>query len=110
MREAAGLSLSALAGRSGVSVSVLSDLERGKGGAENEVLSALANLYDMSVETLLEWCPLTPGLQELLTRPGVNIPAGRILRLCLLEFRGGQGLSADDWARLSKQLETDECR
>ncbi len=91
-----------------MSVGVLSDLERGKGRVEDEVLTALANLYDMPVETLLEWCPLQCGLQELLARPGVSISAAQVLRLCCLGFRGGQALSADDWAHLSKQLETDE--
>ena len=108
LREQAGLSLAALARQTGVRVSELSDLERGKGRAEGEVLNRLAELYDVPVATLLGWCPLPTGLQELLARPGVRIPAGRVVRLCRLEFRGGQTLSANDWARLSEQLAVDE--
>ena len=104
----AGLSLVVLARRTGVSVGALSDLERGKGRAEEEVLHRLSACYGVPVQVLSGWCPVPAGLQELLDRPGVSIPAGRVMRLCRLEFRGGQTLSADEWARLSEHLATDE--
>lgn len=102
------MSLVALARRTGVGVGILSDLERGKGRAEDDVLIRLADVYGVTVEVLAGGCPVPAGLQALLGRPGVSIPVRRVLRLCRLEFRGGQTLSADDWARLSEQLATDE--
>ena len=108
LRAQSGLSLAALARQTGVSVGALSDLERGKGRPEDRVLDRLAVFYEVSVQLLAEWCPVPEGLQELLKRPGVSIPAGRVVRLCRLEFRGGQTLSANDWARLSEQLAADE--
>lgn len=102
------MTLVTLAHRSGVSVGALSDLERGKGQPEGHVLVKLADVYGLPVEVLAGWCPVPAGLQELLARPGVSIPAARVLRLCRLEFRGGQTLSADEWARLSEQLAADE--
>ena len=108
LREVTGLSLVVLARLTGVSVGALSDLERGKGRAEKEVLDRLAAFYGVPVQVLSDRCPVPAGLQELLDRPGVSIPAVRVLRLCRLEFRGGQTLSADEWARLSEQLATDE--
>lgn len=107
-REHTGLSLLELARRTGVQVGVLSDLERGKGRASTETLQCLAECYDVPVEALFELCPVPRGLQELLLRPGVRIPEGRVLRLCRLEFRSGQALGADDWARLSEELAADE--
>lgn len=108
LRASSGMSLVALARLTGVSVGVLSDLERGKGRAEAGVLSRLAEVYGVPVEALAEGCPVPAGLQEFLARPGVSIPERHVLRLCRLEFRGGQTLSADDWARLSEQLVLDD--
>jgi transcriptional regulator with XRE-family HTH domain len=102
------MSLAALARRTGVSVGALSDLERGKGSTQAHVLEKLSDVYGVPVDMLAGWCPVPLGLQELLARPGVSIPAARVLRLCRLEFRGGQTISADDWARLSEQLAEDE--
>jgi transcriptional regulator with XRE-family HTH domain len=108
LRLRAGLTLAALARRTGLSVGALSDLERGKGGADHHLFGRLAEVYGVPVDVLTGWCPLPAGLRELLARPGMSIPAGRVLRLCRLEFRGGQTLCADDWARLSEQLAVDE--
>ncbi len=108
LRENSEMSLVALARRTGIRVGVLSDLERGKGRAEERVLSRLAEVYGVSVEALAEGCPVPAGLQALLARPGVSIPECQVVRLCRLEFRGGQTLSADDWARLSEELAADE--
>jgi transcriptional regulator with XRE-family HTH domain len=110
LRERTGMSLVALARRTGVDVGALSDLERGKGSTETHVLGKLADVYGVPVEVLAGWCPVPLGLQELLARPGVSIPEARVFRLCRLEFRGGETLSADDWARLSEQLAgTEHC-
>ncbi|WP_407543109.1 helix-turn-helix transcriptional regulator (plasmid) [Deinococcus radiomollis] len=108
LRENSGMNLVSLAHLTGVSVALLSDLERGKGRAEDRVLTKLAEVYGVPVEALAEGCPVPAGLQELLARPGVRIPECHVLRLCRLEFRGGQSLSADDWARLSAQLVLDD--
>jgi transcriptional regulator with XRE-family HTH domain len=108
LRERSGMSLVALARRTGVGVGALSDLERGKGSTEAHLLGKLAGVYGVPVEVLDGWCPVPLGLQELLARPSVSIPAARVFRLCRLEFRGGQTISADDWARLSEQLAADE--
>ena len=107
-REQAGLSLAALARQTGVPVGVLSDLERGKGRADDRVLVSLADVYGRPIPDLAERCPVPSGLRDLLSRPGVNFPEGLVVRLCRVEFRGGQTLSADDWAHLAEQLTTDE--
>lgn len=108
LRVQANLSVAALAREAGVPVGVLSDLERGKGRAAGTVLASLAEVYGVPVEHLLALCPLPAGLQEFLSRPWVSVPEGQVVRLCRLEFRGGQTLSADDWARLSEGLGADE--
>ena len=104
LREQTGFTLTRLAEETGVPVSVLSDLERGKGRPSSAALSSLSQAYGMPVEDLYDLCPVPEGLQELLLRPGVRISEALTVRLCRLEFRGGQTLSADDWARLSEQL------
>ena len=103
------MSLIALARLTDASVGVLSDLERGKGRAEDWVLTRLAEVYGVPVEVLTEGCPIPAGLLEFLARPGVSITERHVLRLCRLEFRGGQDLSADDWGRLSAQLVEENC-
>ena len=108
LREHSGLTLAQLARQAGVPVGVLSDLERGKGRVAQEVLVRLAEVYGVPVAALSGLCLVPPGLAELLSRPGVSIPERRVLRLCRLEFRGGQALSADDWAHLSEQLAVSE--
>ena len=102
------MNLVSLARLTGVSVALLSDLERGKGRAEDWVLTRLAEVYGVPVEALAEGCPVPAGLLEFLARPGVSIPERDVLRLCRLEFRGGQTLSADDWERLSTRLVKDK--
>ena len=104
LREQTGLTLTRLAQETSVPVNILSDLERGKGRPSSAALTSLAQVYRMPVEDLYDLCPVPKGLQELLLRPGVRISEALTVRLCRLEVRGGQTLSADDWASLSEQL------
>lgn len=108
LRERSGLSLASLSRSTGVSVGQLSDLERGKGRGADAVLASLAVVYGVPLGVLYELCPVPAGLAELLSRPGVNLSGSLVVRLCRLEFRGGQALGADDWAQLSEQLAADE--
>ncbi|ULH13853.1 helix-turn-helix transcriptional regulator (plasmid) [Deinococcus sp. KNUC1210] len=98
-----GWTLAALSRETGVSVGVLSDLERGK--CINEaVLMRLAEVYGLARHALPS-PTLPPGLQELQSRPGQSLSAELISRLCRLEFRSGHDLSADEWQCLVVSLE-----
>ena len=105
LRQQAGLSLTALSRASGVPVGLLSDLERGKGGADPRVLERLAALYGVGVKMLDACCPVPAGLREWLSRPEVQAPPALVSRLVRLEFRGGQTLSADEWGALAESLQ-----
>ena len=99
LRLARAWSLLELSRRAGLPVSELSDLERGK-GAGAAALSRLSALYGLALSTPA----LPPGLQELLSRPGVALRSDFVARLCRLEFRSGYALSADEWASLAATL------
>ncbi|GGR03000.1 helix-turn-helix domain-containing protein [Deinococcus ruber] len=103
LRLERGWTLTALSRETGMSVGMLSDLERGKCSSE-DALTRLAVLYGLSRHQLPS-PPLPPGLQELRSRPGSNLSAELLSRLCRLEFRSGHDLSADEWQRLVVTLE-----
>lgn len=107
LRLELGLSLAQLASSTGIDLRVLSDLERGKGLPDAGVLSRLACLYGVPVPTLAVLSSLPVGLSELLARPGVQFTDALIRRLCRLEFREGQALSADGWLALARNFQLD---
>ena len=104
LRQDRGLSLAELARLLGVTVSVVSELERGKGWAVAGVAEQVATQYGLPIEEVAALCPLPAGLVSLLARADVSFSEAQIVRLCRLEFRGGEDLSADDWLGLAKQL------
>ncbi|MDR5683797.1 MAG: helix-turn-helix transcriptional regulator [Armatimonadota bacterium] len=107
VRRHRGLTLVDVREKTGLSVSYLSDLERGRSNPSFETLERLARAYDMSVLDLLsgveeagEATPegLPPGLAELVKEGRVDIETAR--DLSRIELRGRRPRTKEDWELL----------
>jgi transcriptional regulator with XRE-family HTH domain len=108
VRRQRGLTLVDVREKTGLSVSYLSDLERGRTSNPSfETLERLARAYEMSVLDLLsgadeagEATPegLPPGLAELVKERGMDIETAR--DLSRIELRGRRPQTKEDWELL----------
>lgn len=109
LRTEHGLCLRDLAARTGLRVTHLSDIERGRVGVSREVLDALAvQGFGLSVEALLSSCagdvqmfaaPLPPALEALMRDEhlGVGVTPEWAQRLLRMELRGRRPSTKEEW-------------
>jgi transcriptional regulator with XRE-family HTH domain len=115
LRKMNNLTLKDLSGRTGLSVSYLSDIERGRTTPSIDTLKSLAGAFEMTVTDVLvgvNWAgerteaSLPPGLRELredsnyreeLTEDWIDL-------LTKIELRGARPISKQDWLELYLHL------
>jgi transcriptional regulator with XRE-family HTH domain len=113
LRLLRALTLLQLSQATGLSVSYLSDLERGRTTPSLETLEKLASVYDVPLGQLMASVDgritapeqeLAPGLQKLLDEGVVDLPTAR--DLSRIELRGKRPQTADEWRELYFHLRT----
>lgn len=113
LRLGRGTTLLQLSQATGLSVSYLSDLERGRTTPSLETLEKLASVHDMPLGQLMAsvdgWTSapeqgLAPGLQELLDTTEIDLPTAR--DLSRIELRGKRPQTAEEWRELYLHLRT----
>jgi XRE family transcriptional regulator, regulator of sulfur utilization len=115
LRTNKDLKLRVIAERSGLSVSYLSDIERGRTIPTLSTLEAIAEALEVSVIDLLSGvdfagqateASLPPGLVELLKDPtyGKQLTAEWIETLSKIQMRGKRPQKKEDWLVLYLQL------
>lgn len=115
LRSQQGWRLKDLAGKSGLSVPYLSDLERGRTNPSLDTLQTLAGSYNVSVNDLLApvdfygertEASLPKGLAELIADPtlGAEITLEWRQTLARIELRGKRPESKRDWYEIFLHL------
>ena len=108
LRSERDLRLKDVAGRSGISVPYLSDLERGRTNPSLETLQVLAAAYEITVHDILhgvDWYgkegtgALPAGLQDLMNDPvlGAQITPDWVRTLTRIELRGRRPRDKNEW-------------
>lgn len=115
VRKDRDLNLREVSERTDLSISYLSDLERGRGrNPSMETIEKLAECYGMSVGDLLRDVgeeqlgtkTLPPELRRLVEREDSSITAEDARDLSRIEFRGKRPRSEDEWEALFWDLKT----
>jgi XRE family transcriptional regulator, regulator of sulfur utilization len=113
LRQQQGLTLLQLSQQTSLSVSYLSDLERGRTNPSIDTLERIANSYKMLLGELVAGADgwqmnpqqgLDPGLQELLEKGAINLATAQ--DLSRIELRGKRPQTADEWQELYLHLNT----
>jgi transcriptional regulator with XRE-family HTH domain len=113
IRQQRGLTLLQLSEQAALSVSYLSDLERGRTNPSIETLERIANSYKMLIGELVAGADgwqmnpqqgLAPGLQELLEKHMIDLAAAQ--DMSRIELRGKRPQTADEWQELYLHLKT----
>lgn len=113
LRQQHGLTLLQLSQQTTLSVSYLSDLERGRTNPSIDTLERIAGAYRMLLGELMAGVDgwqvsprqtLAPGLQELVERGTIDLATAQ--DLSRVELRGKRPQSAEEWLELYYHLRT----
>jgi transcriptional regulator with XRE-family HTH domain len=115
LRGEHGMTLKDLSGHTGLSVSYLSDMERGRTAPSLDTLTLLSDAFDMTVTDLLtgvDWAgertdaSLPSGLRELKDDPNYqeDLTDDWIELLIRVELRGARPTAKEDWLELYLHL------
>lgn len=113
LRQQRGLTLLLLSQQISLSVSYLSDLERGRTNPSIDTLERIANTYHISLGELVAGADgwqtspqqgLAPGLQELIEQKAVDVETAQ--DLSRIELRGKRPQTAEEWLELYYHLRT----
>ncbi len=113
IRQQHDLTLLQLSQQTSLSVSYLSDLERGRTNPSIDTLERIANSYKMLLGELVAGADgwqmnpqqgLAPGLQELLDKGLIDLATAQ--DLSRIELRGKRPQTADEWQELYLHLKT----
>lgn len=113
LRQQHGLTLLQLSQQTTLSVSYLSDLERGRTNPSIDTLERIAGTYHMLLGELMAGVDgwqvspqqtLAPGLQELVERGTIDLATAQ--DLSRVELRGKRPQNAEEWLELYYHLRT----
>ena len=113
LRQGRDLTLLQLSQETSLSVSYLSDMERGRTTPSLDTLEKIANFYQMPLGQLMAsvdgWLSIpihdiAPGLEELIQRGDIDLATAQ--DLSRIELRGKRPQTANEWRELYLHLQT----